>query len=505
MNEDLHQEGNLKRAWPMYDVAGARAVEAAAIEAKGEEHSYTLMQRAGQAAADLATDRWPGAQSVAIFCGTGNNGGDGYVMAAALARDSIDVTVFQTGAPTTADANRAANEARAAQISIRDAADFQPGDFKLVVDALIGIGMSRAPEGAVADAIGAINSAGVPVFALDVPSGVDASTGNVPGVVVDAEATLTFIVYKVGTLTGPGRRYSGDVAIDELRVWVGSFDAATPAARLLRLPAGRWKRFERRVDVHKGENGHVLVIGGDSGMGGAVRLAGEAALRAGAGLVTIATRASNIAPIVSARPELMVHAVDSPTDLRKLIARADVIAIGPGLGQGEWGIKLLGASLDHDKPMVIDADGLTLLAASPEKRENWVLTPHPGEAATLLGVSTSEINADRVGAHHAMTERYGGSVILKGAGTLVNSANGQLKLSRAGNPGMATAGSGDVLTGIVAALLAQQIESDYAVGGAVLLHAAAGDLAAEDGMIGMVAGDLIASLRQARANMVGRN
>ncbi len=489
----------------MYDVAGARAVEAAAIEAKGDGHGYTLMQRAGQAAADLAIERWPARKTVAIFCGSGNNGGDGYVMAAALAKKSVDVTIFQIGQPSTEDATRAANEAQSAQVEIRPVADFDPKNFKLVVDGILGIGMSRAPEGPVAEAIEKINAAGVPVFALDVPSGVDASSGAVPGVAVDAEATLTFVVYKVGTLTGPGRRYSGDVSIDELRVWVGSFDAAVPVARLLRLPAGRWKRFERRVDVHKGENGHVLVIGGDSGMGGAVRLSAEAALRAGAGLVTVATRASNIAPIVSARPELMVHSVDSPKDLRKLIDRADVIAVGPGLGRGEWGAQLLGACLDHDKPMVVDADALALLAAAPEKRDSWVLTPHPGEAATLLGVTTAEINADRVAAHHALTERYGGFVILKGAGTLVNAANGQLKLSRAGNPGMATAGSGDVLTGIVAALLAQKVESDYAVGGAVLLHAAAGDLAAEDGVIGMVAGDLIASLRQARANMVGRS
>lgn len=502
MNKNLHLEGESRQPWPMYDVAGARAVEASAIDAKGEGHGYTLMQRAGEAAAEYATGKWARKKAVAIFAGGGNNGGDGYAMATALAGDSHDSVVFQVAQPATDDARKAAEEALAAGVEFKPVSEFAPRQFKLVADAIVGIGLTRAPEGDMVEAIERINASGLPVLALDVATGIDASTGNVPGAVVDAQATLSFITYKIGTLTGTGRRYSGDVTVDEIRASVDCFAAAQPVARVMHLPLRVWRGFTRNVAAHKGECGHVLVVGGDTGMGGAVRLAAEAALRAGAGLVTVATSPDNVAPIVSARPELMVHGVTSPSELKPLADRADVIAVGPGLGQSTWGNQLLGAVLDHDKPTVVDADALNLLAQSPERRDNWVLTPHPGEAATLLGSSTTEIGNDRVSVLRQLRERFGGTVVLKGAGTLALGPEEQLRLCRDGNPGMATAGSGDVLTGIVASLVAQGGDLETGTRAGILLHAAAGDLAAEEGMHGMVAGDLIAQLRQAYANML---
>jgi len=277
MNDKRHLEGETRRPWPMYDVAGARAVEASAIAAKGEGHGYTLMQRAGEAAANLASTTWAQRKTVAIFAGGGNNGGDGYAMAAALVRDSRKATVFQV-------ARKAAEEAQAAGVEFKPVSDFAPGQFKLIADGIVGIGLTRAPEAAMVEAIDRINQSGLPVLALDVATGIDASTGNVPGAVVDAEATLSFISYKIGTLTGPGRRYSGDVSVDEILASVDCFSAAEPVARVMHEPPRVWRGFTRHVDAHKGECGHVLVVGGDAGMGGAVRLAAEAALRAGAGM-----------------------------------------------------------------------------------------------------------------------------------------------------------------------------------------------------------------------------
>jgi len=251
----------------------------------------------------------------------------------------------------------------------------------------------------------------------------------------------------------------------------------------------------RPRDAHKGLFGHVLVVGGDYGMGGAVRMAGEAALRVGAGLVSVATRLEHVAGIIAGRPELMCHGVKSPKDLQKLLQRATVIALGPGLGQSMWSKKLFAALVKAKQPKILDADALNLLAQNPHKRKDWILTPHVGEAARLLNCSREKIQQDRLAAVKALQNKFGGVIILKGAGTLVLAA--EVKICKAGNPGMASGGMGDVLTGVIAGLLAQGLDLAQAAEMGVCIHAMAGDLAAQErGERGLLAMDLMFYLQQ---------
>jgi len=248
---------------------------------------------------------------------------------------------------------------------------------------------------------------------------------------------------------------------------------------------------------HKGRFGHVLIVGGNRGMGGAAKLAGEGALRSGAGLVSVAAHPEVVAVVGADRPELMVRGVGTgPDDLDILLERASVIALGPGLGQDDWSRGLLERVFAASQPKVLDADALNLLAAAPKHRDDWILTPHPGEAATLLGRSTVDIQADRLGALRDLNARYGGVAILKGHGTLIGAADELPFLVDRGNPGMATAGMGDVLTGIVAGILAQRPERPLvAAAAAVFAHAVAGDRASVRGQRGLIAGDLFTELR----------
>lgn len=245
---------------------------------------------------------------------------------------------------------------------------------------------------------------------------------------------------------------------------------------------------------HKGDYGHVLVVGGDYGMAGAVRLAGEAAVRTGSGRVSIATRPDHAAVIAAARPELMCHGVAGPRDLRLLLQRASIVAIGPGLGQSAWARDLLAAVLQTSLPLVVDADALNLLAQEPVSRHQWVLTPHPGEAARLLAVTPEQIQGDRIRAVTALQQRYGGVSVLKGMGSLVCTPS-SISVCDAGNPGMASGGMGDVLTGIIAGLSAQGLSLDNAACVGVYIHARAGDRAAQEGERGLLASDLMPYLR----------
>lgn len=252
----------------------------------------------------------------------------------------------------------------------------------------------------------------------------------------------------------------------------------------------------RAKDAYKGDFGHVLVIGGNVGMGGAARLAAEAALRVGAGLVSVATRAAHVPAFIAARPEAMCHGVEEGADIAKLLARATVLLLGPGLGQDAWARNLYDQALASPLPKVVDADALNLLAQHPIHQDNWVLTPHAGEAARLLETSTHEIQADRFAAARALQQRYGGVVVLKGAGSIVQGAE-TTHICTAGNPGMASGGMGDVLGGVIAGLIAQNIPPDEAAQRGVLCHAMAGDLAlAEGGERGLLASDLMLYLRK---------
>lgn len=483
----------------LYSTAQVRALDAYAIH-ELRVPGYTLMKRAGEAALRYLRTRWPTCHRIVVACGGGNNGGDGYVLARFAQAAGLTVSVL-AAAPVESlkgDARQAHGDFAA---SGGRALAFESGrlrDGDVVVDALLGTGLSQDVRPDMAQVIAALNEAGRPIFALDVPSGLDSDTGEPHGIAVRADCTVTFVGLKTGLFVGSGPEYAGTVYFDDLEV-------PAPQERTEFVP-----RLERIVEAevaaalprraraaHKGDFGRVLIIGGGPGMPGAVRLAGEAALRVGAGLVTVAVAPENVAGIVAGRPELICLAIREASDLAAAIEHADVIAVGPGLGRTAWAAGALEAVLGAPKPLVVDADGLNLIADSgARRREDWILTPHPGEAARLLRASTRDVQHDRLQALDALIERYGGTIVLKGAGTLVGSRGRIPGICERGNPGMATAGMGDVLTGATVGVLAQCGDPWRAARVAVLVHAMAGDVAARGGgERGLLAGDVARELR----------
>jgi len=481
----------------LYAAAQVRELDRRAIEEQGIP-GYTLMRRAAAAAWRAAHDRWPLLRSVAVICGAGNNGGDGYEIARLAQAAGCAVRVCETGGR---EPRGDAATARAAWLEV-GAVEPLPGadngffHADLLIDAIFGTGLARPPQGAELAAIEAINAArarGVPVLAVDLPSGLHADTGAELGTAVRADLTVTFIGRKLGLYTGQGPGRTGQVVFDALGVPPALHEGLAPLGELLdATDLRRWLPRRPRT-AHKGDHGHVLVIGGDAGTIGAVLLAARAALRAGAGLVSVATRSAHAALLAAAQPELMSRGVESSGELQTLIGRADVIAVGPGLGQGEWGAMACAEAFAAGKPVVVDADALNLLARQPRGNPHWVLTPHPGEAGRLLGIATAQVQADRPGAALELRRRYGGAVLLKGAGTLVQGQT--LALCPYGNPGMGVGGMGDALTGIVAALLGQGLDAEAAARAGALAHALAGDRAAGGGERGLAPSDLIEVLR----------
>lgn len=482
----------------LYTAAQVRALDRHAIEVH-RIPSFALMTRAGTAALHGLRQAWPAARRVLVVCGAGNNGGDGYVLARLARADALDVSVAALVAPERlkGDARRAFDECQAAGVPIGgfDSAALENAD--VIVDALFGTGLDRPLDAAARAIVESINSSARPVLAIDVPSGLNADTGAAMGAVVHATRTISFIGLKLGCFLGEGPNVTGTLEYATLDVPSAPPELALPSVERIdeKLLARVLPR--RRRTAHKGEFGHVLIVGGNVGMAGAVRLCGEASLRAGAGLVTIATRAAHAIAIAASRPELMCHAVAEPRDLTRLIERAEVVAIGPGLGRDDWARQLLDAVLASDRPLVLDADALNLLAESPRRRENWILTPHPGEAARLLGVATIDVQNDRLAALRQLNSRFGGVVVLKGAGTLIGFAKEVPALCDRGNPGMASAGMGDVLAGILGALLAQRAAPEDALLAGVHLHGlAADDLVARGiGPVGLTASETIDSAR----------
>ncbi len=500
----------------LYSAAEVRAVEACAIRECGIS-SLSLMERAGQAAFGVMQKRWPQAKRIVIFCGSGNNGGDGYVIAALARRAGKDVTVIQVSDRTkmSAEARATSEQAIAARVDMQEAdgAGAVLASADLVIDALLGIGLTSLVRDECAAMIRAINSAARPVLAIDIPSGLCADTGSELGVAVRADVTVSFIGLKRGLCTNRGPSLCGDVFVDELGIPKRAYADATATVERLAAHDLANALPVRARDAHKGHFGHVLVIGGDHGYAGAALLAAESAARCGAGLVSVATRPEHLAAFTSRCPELMVRGVTQPHEIDPLLARATVVAVGPGLGTSEWGEALLSRALCSGLPLVLDADALNVLAggavstALEERKKRlrasgvdspaWILTPHPGEAARLLRCETVAIQANRFRAARTLQQQYGGVVLLKGAGTLVDSGDAcAVSVIAAGNPGMATGGMGDVLTGVIAALVAQQISLPEAARLGALAHGAAADrLAARDGERGLLATDLGPALR----------
>lgn len=482
---------------PLYRAAQVREFDRRAIEEQGIA-GYALMTRAAAAALCELRARWPRARRIRVVCGAGNNAGDGYVLARLAQAAGLDARIVHLGDPEAlrGDAHTACLDARAAGVASLPFTADACADADVIVDGLLGTGLDRPLTDVWAAAVEVINAASAPVLALDIPSGLQADTGAVLGCAVRADLTVTFIAAKPGLYTGCGPDHAGRIVLATLEVPSAVFAAVEPA--VWRIDAA-WLRAvlpaPRPRCAHKGAFGHVLVIGGQPGMSGAARLAGEAAARVGAGLVSLATHPHHAAVLNLGRPELMVHAIDDGPALKPLLERATVLAVGPGLGLSAWARGLFAGVRDTALPVVVDADGLNLLAQEPLRREHWILTPHPGEAARLLGCSTADIQADRLAAVREIQTRYGGVVVLKGAGTLI-ADDSRIRLSCAGNPGMAGGGMGDVLTGVIAGLCAQGLPLPEAAAAGVLVHGLAGDAAAGEGERGMLAADLLPELRR---------
>ncbi len=472
----------------------------------GNIPGIVLMKRAGRAAFNLLIKKWPDTRQVVVLCGGGNNAGDGYVLAALAAQKQIPVKVLTLGDPEKLKGDAAIACQYATQEGIvpesygAEKLSACVSNETVIVDAMLGIGVTGEVRADYAAAIDEVNKTPCPVLAIDLPSGLCGDSGRVCGTAIKADATITFIGVKRGLLTGRGPAMTGALYFDDLAVpdeLLNQVEAdvvrATTADLKSELP-------EREADAHKGKFGYVLIVGGSAGMGGAAAMAGEVAARTGAGLTGVATQPVHVPAILARCPEIMAIGVSSGQELIPVLERPTVIVLGPGLGRDYWSEQMLQQSAKSGLPMVMDADALNLLAEGRvlpnARRDNWVLTPHPGEAARLLGVTVTDIQRDRFESAKEIQKKYGGVVVLKGAGTIIASAS-RTWLAAVGNPGMAVGGMGDILSGIIGALLAQGLAPESAASLGVCLHGDAADLAAADtGQRGLLPTDLIPYIRK---------
>lgn len=451
-----------------------------------------LMERAGAAAAQFARTLLPDAKAAVLICaGPGNNGGDAFVMARLLRLTGHPVAVVFRGAAERLPADARAAHARWLATGGRVHAEAPAGEYALVVDGLFGIGLARPIGNDYASLIARINAFAGPVLALDIPSGLDADTGRCFGATVRATHTLSFIAGKPGLYTLEGPDQCGVVEINDLGLEI----AAGQGTLLDRAAFAAWLRPRRR-NSHKGSYGSLGILGGAPGMAGAALLAGRAGLQLGAGRVYVGMLERLAVDPLQA--ELMLRGPD------ETLAQATALVVGPGLGQSEAALAVLRQALDAPLPLLLDADALNLLSAHPvlaahctRRSAPTLLTPHPTEAARLLGEDTAAVQADRIAAAQALAARYRATVALKGCGTVIATPDAQWWLNPNGNPGLASGGTGDVLAGMAGALLAQGWPACEALLAAVHLHGAAADelVAAGCGPIGLTAGELIAPTR----------
>ena len=482
-------------SWPLslHDAAQVRALDARLMAAGTP--GAVLMQRAAQAAWRALRRRWPQVRKLCVLAGPGNNAGDGYLLAVLARRAGWDVQVYSLADP--ARLRDAAAQAYAEACA--QGVQVQPWHAEavldgLLVDAMLGTGLAGELREPYASAVARINASGLPCLALDIPSGLCADTGRLWGATVRADLTVTFIALKLGLFTGAGPDQVGELCFADLQADAALCAAAPAVAQ--RLTAGNLQRLPARPRAaHKGSCGRLLVVGGERGYGGAALLAAQSGLRGGAGMVSLATREEHVAGALARCPELMVRGLLSSGQLLALLPGHDVLVVGPGLGQGAWGRSLLTAAAQFEGAQVWDADALNLLAAGRVQiRAGAVLTPHPGEAARLLGCSLAEVQDDRPAAALRLAQRYQAVVVLKGAGSLVTDGH-TLCLCEHGHPAMAGPGLGDVLAGLIGALLAQGLAALPASELAVWLHARAGERLGQAGR-GLLASELVGVIRE---------
>lgn len=478
-------------ASPVLATSAVKQLEEQALA--GQINAEALIVAAGKVLAQVIIEEWPQAQQVAIFCGAGNNGADGYSAALALAALGVKPLLVVVAPPRSTSA-QVLYAACQKQAFTECSAEEALARAELVVDALLANGTEgRALAGAYLRAVNAMCASGLPLLAVDLPTGVHGDTAVVGAVAVAATRTVAFIAPRLAHTTGAAAGFCGATTVHPLGVPVGQ---GVPVACWVQQQCASFLP-KRAFDAHKGTQGHLLIIGGGYGMGGAALLAAEAALRAGAGKITVLTMAEHVPAFLARQPELMVRGVAEGECIKEWLAQADAVMIGSGLGLTSWGKSLWQQAINTPKPLLCDADALTWwgrLKSAPRAGAT-VFTPHPGEAAVLLGCTPREVQQSRLHSLRQLTVLLGGTVVLKGNGTLVSRQQQPPLVLGCGNPGMAVGGMGDVLSGIIGALLCQGLSPDEAAFYGAWWHGRSADyIAAKRGEIGLLPTDLIAAL-----------
>ena len=507
------------------DTAQMREADRRTIEEIGIP-SIVLMENAGRRVVEILASTFDDLAEcrVAVLCGRGSNGGDGFVAARALRQRGTDVAVFLLGAAADVRGDARTNLDVLARlgvdvVEVPDAAAWARQEpvltaCDLIVDAMLGTGLNRPLSGMLPAVVADVNAAAVPIVSIDLPTGLSADSHRLIGPAVDADLTVTLAAPKIPLVLPPGSACAGDVFVAD--IGIPEFiidDAAGPRLELVTPNAVRALLPDRAEETHKGTFGHVLIVAGSLGRTGAACLAGMGALKSGAGLVTVAVPRSCVPAVAAGAPEYMTLPLEEEAPgvvgagaLDALLeAPCDVLAAGPGLGTGPGASALVHGLLENARvPLVLDADALNVLADHSEWLDargafaDVVLTPHPGEMARLCGHSTQEVQAERLAAARGLATAHGVHVALKGARTLVAAPDGGIAINLTGNPGMASGGAGDVLTGVTAAWIGQIASTAEACKVAVYLHGLAADIAArKTGEVALTATDIIAALGNA--------
>jgi hydroxyethylthiazole kinase-like uncharacterized protein yjeF len=495
-----------------------RLLDRTAIEEYGIA-GVVLMELAGAGTARAIMERWPKARRVGILAGSGNNGGDGYVIARHLINTGVKVTTYLLAPREKISGDARINleiliKMNAPIVDVGDPQELRRHHrdletMDILVDAMLGTGLKTDVQGIYREAIELLNAARVPICAVDIPTGISSDSGRPMGEAVRASMTCTYGLRKIGQVIYPGVVYVGDLVL---------IDIGLPREMIERL-AGGMRLIEKKwvsgliplrdAEAHKGDFGHLLIIAGSPGKTGAAAMAADSAVRSGAGLVTVGVPASLNSILENKLTEPMTLPLDSWPELKEMLKRCNALAIGPGIATEESTARLVFKLLKEiELPMIIDADGLNILAQDSESvksaRIRPVLTPHPGEAGRLLGVSARRVQEDRISAARQIALATGAVVLLKGARSVIVDPDGRLAINPTGNPGMATGGTGDVLTGIIGGLLVQGLDPFEAASAAAWIHGRAGDIAKlQRGCISLKAGDLIECIPDVFSELTG--
>ena len=496
----------------LYTASETRKIDNLAVKEKGVS-GYSLMQMAAEFTLDVILREFSPVEELIIFCSKGKNSGDGFLLGSFAKEFGLEVTIVMSNTSNvikgvSRKAFEEMKDAKVKIISTKSVEKLKVSNKTVIVDALIGTGLKGNLRKNIKESILALNKLGVklPVLSLDIPSGVNPDTGDADDIAVYADITATFVAQKRGCFTSVGKKFSGEIIYSDLEIPKNLFSKITSTSYVVDYEDSISKVVYREQDAHKGHFGNVVIVGGDRGLGGAGLLSSRAAVYSGAGLTSLVTRPEHVSASLVSCPEVMVKGVDSGQDLEEYLVKPDVIAIGPGLGQSAWSEQMIQRVFweaeKRDVSVIMDADALNLLTKlklSSNLPKRLILTPHPGEAARLLNTSVAVIESNRFSAAAKIQKKFNATVVLKGSGTVICHKSGGTQkwgICDSGNPGMATGGMGDVLTGIIAGLLAQGLTLKEAAEAGVDLHAKAADQASlEFGEAGLTSSDVINELK----------